>query len=214
MLSSGVVCGGISWLPSPQAKSEALMRESDESISVSDYKKNLAIMKNAAAVDPENPQVWAKLCEAYGLTGEIDSAIKACEHRITLDPTESPYNSLGLTYEEKKDYASAASAFEKATSHSANAAIQWNFVWALLCSKQYEKAVPAGQRLLEISKNIKEGAPVPDPQQNAYEMLGVAYKGIGKTKEAQAAFQNAKVQSCEMGKSEKGDWELRCTGKG
>ncbi len=187
---------------SKQERAEALIQRAGKSFADSDFRKNLDLLKEAAATDPQNIRVWWKLCEAYQLTEELDLAVKACEQQLTLHPSSISHNGLGLVYLAKKDYAKAASEFEKAASDSDVPVIHSNYVWSLLCSKQYAKAVPASLRLLEFSKDS-----------DAYARLGVAYAGTGQSDAARNAFQKAGWKSCEMEKDEKYDLVLRCVGQ-
>lgn len=211
LLLIGSGCSQLSKLAgdSNQERAEVLIQKAGKSFAESDLRKNADYLKEAAALDPHNRNVWWKLCEAYQLTEELDLAVKACEQQLVLNPSSSSHNGLGLVHLAKKDYARAASEFEKAAANSDTPAIHWNYVWALLCAKQYAKAVPASLRLLDLSKDIKEGGgPVPNPTQNAYEMLGVAYAGTGRQAEAQDAFSKAGEKSCEMGTDKEGDLVL------
>ena len=53
----------------------------------------------------------------------------------------------------KKDYPKAVAVFEKAVGKSPQYHLYHNYVWALQSSGQYEKAVVAAERLVEISSH-------------------------------------------------------------
>lgn len=193
--------------PSTESKrqqADALIQKALERFAAEDFKGNVQLLKEAAAIDPTNPRVWWKLCEAYQLTDEMTLAIQACQQNIKLDPSPLSYNSVGLVYLAQKDYEQAAKAFEKATADAEPAIIHQNLLWALFGSKQYEKAVSSAKRLIEASgddpANLKLG----------YEMLGVAYNKVGQEKQAQEAFDRAGFKSCQLGHDEKGDQRLDC----
>jgi Tfp pilus assembly protein PilF len=193
--------------PSSETKrqqADALIRKALERFATEDFKGNVQLLKEAAAIDPTNPRVWWKLCEAYQLTDEMPLAIQACQQNLKLDPSPLPYNSLGLVYLAQKDYEQAAKAFEKATTDPEPAIIHQNLLWALLGSKQYEKAVPSAKGLIEA------GGDDPATVKLGYEMLGVAYNKVGQEKQAQDAFDRAGVKSCQLGHNEKGDQRLDC----
>ncbi len=127
-----------------------------------DFKGNVQLLKQAAAIDPDNPRVWSKLCEAYQLTDEMNLAIDACKHNIEINPDGTSHNSLGLVYLAQKDYPHAQEEFEKATADSSVAPIVYqNLVFALTGSKQYEKAAISAERMIEVSSgdpsNVKSG---------------------------------------------------------
>jgi Tfp pilus assembly protein PilF len=202
LVSSGCSQASNSENGSKQERAEALIQRAGKSFAGGDFRKNVDLLKEAAATDPQNIRVWWKLCEGYQLTEELDFAVKACEQRLVLDPSPIAHNGLGLVYLAKKDYAKAASEFEKASANTEDPSFYDNYVWSLLCSKQYAKAVPASLRLLELSRDS-----------SAYARLGIAYAGAGRQKEARDAFKKAGSESCEMGKDEKDDFILRCVGQ-
>lgn len=106
---------------SPQSKrqqADSLIQKALERFAAEDFKGNVQLLKQAATIDPTNPRVWWKLCEAYQLTDEMNLAIESCQHNIKLDPSPLSHNSLGLVYLAQKDYQQAAVAFEKATTDS------------------------------------------------------------------------------------------------
>jgi Flp pilus assembly protein TadD len=192
-----------------QKQAQVLMEKASESFAAGDFRKNADFLKQAAEADPKNPIIWARLCEAYQLTEELDLAVKACEQNLNLEEAEMAYNSLGLVYLAKKDYTQAASAFEKAAAQSRVSAVHQNLVWALLGSKQFDKAVPAAQLLVELSKG---DAPELNSTTDAYELLGIAYLGVGQKEKAREAFGKAHMNSCSMGTDEKGDLVVKCEG--
>jgi Flp pilus assembly protein TadD len=190
---------------SKRQQADSLIQKALERFGAEDFKGNVQLLKEAATIDPTNPRVWWKLCEAYQLTDEMNLAIGACQHNIKLDPSPLSYNSLGLVYLAQKDYQQAAVAFEKATTDSEVPFIVLeNYLWSLFGSKRFEKAVPSAKRLVEIAAN--DAATV----KLGYEMLGVAYNNIGQKKQAQEAFTAAGFKSCEMSHDEKGNQRLDC----
>jgi Tfp pilus assembly protein PilF len=190
---------------SKRQQADSLIQKALERFGAEDFKGNVQLLKEAATIDPTNPRVWWKLCEAYQLTDELNLAIEACQHNIKLDPGGLSYNSLGLVYLAQKDYAQAAKAFEKATADSeVPPIVHQNLLWALFGSKQYGQAVLSAKRLIKIS------ADNPATVKLGYEMLGVAYNKVGQEKQAQEAFGKADVKSCLLDHDEKGDQRLDC----
>jgi tetratricopeptide (TPR) repeat protein len=193
-------------------RADALIAQATNS---DDYKENVRLLKEATKEDPSYPRAWSRLCEAYQLTEELDLAEDACKHEIGVEDAGSGpgHNSLGLVYLAKKDYVAAADQFGLAVEKSKIPIIHYNFVWALMVSRQYEKAVPAAQTMIEVSAN--------DPKnlQTAYEFLAAAYRAlgqrikereiIGKIGSLDPTMKN--IRSCEMKPSEKGEMNLFCT---
>jgi len=148
--------------PSKCNQADALIQKALERFAAEDFKGNVQLLKEAATIDPTNPRVWWKLCEAYQLTDEMNLAIDACKRNIEINPDGVSHNSLGLVYLAQKDYAHAVPEFEKATADSATPPIIYqNLVFALTGSKQYEKAALAAERMIKASagdpSNVKSG---------------------------------------------------------
>jgi Flp pilus assembly protein TadD len=147
---------------SKRDQADALIQKALERFAAEDFNGNVQLLKEAATIDPTNPRVWWKLCEAYQLTDEMSLAVGACKRNIEINPDRLSHNSLGLVYLAQKDYAHAAQEFEKATADSAaDPIIYQNLVFALNGSKQYEKAALSAERMIEVSagdrSNVKSG---------------------------------------------------------
>jgi Tfp pilus assembly protein PilF len=143
-------------------QADALIQKALERFAAEDFKGNVQILKEAATIDPTNPRVWWKLCEAYQLTEEMNLAIDACKRNLEINPDGVSHNSLGLVYLAQKDYKHAQQEFEKATADSSVPPIVYqNLVFALSGSKQYERAASSAERMIEVSAgdppNIKSG---------------------------------------------------------
>jgi Flp pilus assembly protein TadD len=115
------------------------------------YRENVQLLREAADIDPTNPQVWGRLCDGYRNTDEFDLAVVACRRQIEIHPSGLDYNSLGIAYMGKKDYANAVTAFETAVKDFPDPAVYGNLVWALQSSQQYDKAIRAAQRGVEVT---------------------------------------------------------------
>ncbi len=190
---------------SKRDQADALIQKALGRFAAEDFKGNIQLLKEAAAIDPTNPRVWWKLCEAYQLTDEMNLAIDACKHNIEIDPSGLSYNSLGLVYLAQKDYAHAAQEFEKAVADSAAPPIIYqNLLFALFGSKQYEKAASFAQRFIKVS------ADDPPNMKLGYEMLGVAHDRVGRKNEAREAFAKAGFVSCQIGSNDKGELSIDC----
>jgi Tfp pilus assembly protein PilF len=175
--------------------SEALIRQAAASFAAGDFRKNADLLGQAADTDPDNPKVWWKLCEAYQLTDELDLAVKACKRELDLHPSSSSHNGLGLVYLTRKDYPQAAAEFEKAAADTSISQIHSNYVWALLESKQYERAIAAAERLVEVSK---ADSPELKTTQSAYHYLAIAYMKTGNAEKAQEAVADGYDAGCSM----------------
>jgi len=188
---------------------ETLIQQAAASFAAGDFRKNADLLKQAADTDRDNRKVWWKLCEAYQLTEELDLAVKACKQELNLHPSSSAHNGLGLVYLARKEYPQAAIEFEKAAADSNISAIHSNYVWALLESKQYQRAIPAAQRLVEVSKT---DPPELKTTQSAYQYLAIAYMEAGQADKAQEAVHTGYGTNCTMQKGDKQDWVVQCQG--
>lgn len=191
-------------------QADALIGDAGKKLAQDNFKENVRLLKEAATIDPTNPRVWWKLCEGYQLTEELDSAVDACEQEIKINPSDVSYNGLGLVYLAKKDYLHAAEAFGRAAKDSKIPQVHSNLVWALLGSEQYEKAVPAAQRMINVSDQSSE-------LQQALEMLATAYQKLGQMPKARETLDKLRklgpglnYQSCEMKNDSKGELALNC----
>jgi Tfp pilus assembly protein PilF len=190
---------------SERDQANALIQKALGRFAAEDFKGNVQLLKEAATIDPTNPRVWWKLCEAYQLTDEMNLAIDACKRNIEINPDGISHNSLGLVYHAQKDYAHAAQEFEKAIADPTVPAIVYqNLLFSLFGSKQYEKATSFAQRL------IKASADDPSSLKLGYEMLGVAQDEVGRKSEAREAFGKAGFVSCRIGSNDKGELSIDC----
>jgi tetratricopeptide (TPR) repeat protein len=193
-----------------RGKADALIGDAGKKLAQNNFKENVRLLKEAAAIDPTNPRVWWKLCEGYQLTEELDSAVDACEQEIKINPSDVSYNGLGLVYLAKKDYLHAAEALVVAAKDSKIPQVHSNLVWALMGSNQYEKAVQAAQRMIEVSDQSPE-------MQQGLEMLATAYQKLGQIPKARETLDKLRklgpglnYQSCEMKNDSDGKLTLNC----
>jgi tetratricopeptide (TPR) repeat protein len=206
-----VGCTGLaeSW---NRAKADDLIGEAGKKFAASDFKGNVQLLSEAARIDPRNPRVWWKLCEGYQLTEEFDLAIAACHRNVDLRGDAIDYNSLGLAYMAKRDYPNAALAFEKSVKQSPDRIFYRNFVWSLESAHQYEKAVPAVERWVELSAN--------DPSEltSALESLGAIFLELGQADKAKEAFARVDekdskqhIKTCSLKTDDKSDVSVDCS---
>src|SRR5262249_39431968 len=121
-------------------------------------------------------------------------------------------NSLGQVYLKRRDYRSAADEFEKIARQPRDVETQDNLVTALLHSRQYEKALSATQKLIEMS------AKGSNMQKGAYQTLAAAHHQLGQSSQEQEALDQLRkldpvwgdVRYCEMRPDGNGDVYLGC----
>jgi len=123
-----------------------------------------------------------------------------------LDP-QFGGRSLGFAYVDAKEYGRAAASFE----HEAITNDEWTgvpfsnepYVASLLLARDYQRAIPAAQRILDLEKNEPESMRL-----NARRLLGIAYEGAGNVEMAKSAF--AENSTCQITKFVRGNLSFSC----
>jgi Tfp pilus assembly protein PilF len=175
--------------------SETPVQQAAASLEAGDLRKNEDLLKQAAHKDPNNPKVWRDLCRAYQHTEDLNRAMKAGRHALSLDQSWSTHSGLAMVYRKKNNYRKAADELEKAiadTDLSPDSALREilldEYVWALFHSNQYERAIPAAKRLVEVSWELT--------LQDAYRTLAIAYMKTGQREKAQEAIRSGYGPDC------------------
>jgi len=133
-----------------QHQADLLIQRAFKRFALKDFKGSVQLLKEAATIDPNDPSVSRKLCEAYQWTNELDLAEGACERNIKLDPNPLSYNLLGLAFLAKEDYKQAGKVFENGTTANSQVpvVIPCNLLWVLIGSEQYEQTVSSANQLI------------------------------------------------------------------
>ena len=112
------------------------------------------ILRSAAALDTNDPEIYAKLARAYMAMDEKPHARAALEKAVALPGGASAevYNDLGLLYHEAGDFAGAEQMFRQALSRWPDfPAAQLNLGNALKGQQKYADAEAAMKRALDLS---------------------------------------------------------------
>jgi Flp pilus assembly protein TadD len=188
-----------------QQQADLLIQRAFKRFALKDFKGSVQLLKEAATIDPNDPSVSRKLCEAYQWTNELDLAEGACQRSIKLDPNPLSYNLLGLVFLAKQDYKQAAKVFEKATADSeVPVVVRYNLLWALLGAEQYEQAVASAKQIIQL------GGSDPSAMKFGYEALGIAYSKLHQEEQAHDAFGKASLQSCQIVRDKRSKLQLVC----
>ncbi len=75
----------------------------------------------AIKFDPESADAWTRRC--HGNVDETTYDQAACRKAITLEPTASNFNGLGMAQEQAKDYCAAEDSYTSAIRETADSAI-------------------------------------------------------------------------------------------
>ncbi len=128
----------------------------------------IAILQNAKALDPSNPEIITRAALAHAALGESIKARLALEEAANLPGGGSAetHNNLGLIYHAAGDYEGAAAQFEKALARwPGMLAAQVNLGNALRGQQRYTDSVKAFLKALKLQPDS------PD----AYFNLGILY---------------------------------------
>ncbi|MEZ4473152.1 MAG: tetratricopeptide repeat protein [bacterium] len=132
------------------------------------YELSVAILENAKALDPQNPEILTRAAHAHEALGEGIKARLALEEAVGLPGGGSAeaHNNLGLIYHAAGDYEGAGEHFRKALERAPELlAAQINLGNALRGQQRYTDAVKAFLRTLKMQPDS------PD----AYFNLGILY---------------------------------------
>lgn len=174
------------------------------------HTKGLRILKVASYLAPMNAQVWATRCGAYDgqkYPNEIPAEISTCKRAATLDPESWALHDLGFAYVDAAQYAEAAAAFapvaNKNDEYSSVPYINVPYVASLLLAKDYQRAIPAAQRIVQIEKSRSAEASLIDQI-----LLGMAYEGSGNAEMAKLAYGTYKT--CRIDHFARGNIATSC----
>ncbi|MCA9526036.1 MAG: tetratricopeptide repeat protein [Myxococcales bacterium] len=132
------------------------------------YELSVAILENAKALDPRNPEIMTRAALAHEALGESIKARLALEEAVGLPGGGSAeaHNNLGLIYHAAGDYEGAGDHFQKALERAPEMlAAQINLGNALRGQQRYTDAVKAFLRALKMQPDSPE----------AYFNLGILY---------------------------------------
>jgi tetratricopeptide (TPR) repeat protein len=128
----------------------------------------IAILENAKALSPNNPEIFARLSRCYENLGETLKARLILEETVGAKSgaTAEIHNQLGLIYHQAGDYIGATDQFQRALSLWPNMVeAQLNLGNALKGQQKFQEASLAFQQSLQMKANLPE----------AYYNLGILY---------------------------------------
>jgi tetratricopeptide (TPR) repeat protein len=188
LTSSAVIVGDIQhW------RANSLIDQAWKNMGTVDRTKNTEQLQQAESISFKNSRIWSRLCGAYRVLEDYDLAIHACKQQIKISQSDDSWFGLGIVYWDMKDYGNAASAFEHASNNSNFDIVHNYFIYSLLLSKQYEKAIPPAQKYLEIWKAHPTDEVDVDSVRH---MLAIAYDGAGRAEKAQEIYRLDHIRSC------------------
>ena len=172
----------------PDEELQSYVRKAERAVERGDLKEAERLYKTALAIDPNSPQLYAKLAGVYVALDEIEKAIRAFKKSLALDPENVPNrNYLGYLYEKLGFYSRAAVEFERAL--EVNPKDLYALVHLGLCYRQLGRLDEAEVILLtaaELDPECKN----PDSQ-NLYNYLGLVYQDKGEYEKAIQAYRKS-----------------------
>lgn len=141
--------------------------------------------KTAVASAPDDPALWAGLAAAESLAGDWDSARESALRALELDPNRTlALRTLAEVCMQERDYAAAIPALEKVLRIEPTD-IGAQFLLGTACSQTGDH-----ERALAFLK-AAERQGFPDEKGRLQYLLGTVLRKLGRTREAQAAFQRS-----------------------
>lgn len=157
--------------------------------------EGIRLLERAESLRPQNEHTAWRICEAYMWIKSPGLGIEPCKRAVSRYPTEVLWFRLGQEYLDVRDYADAAATFENITPGSNS---YWNhtfYVYSLLLSGQYVKAVPACKEYLKLVEADPTYSKTPE---EAEELLAIAYEGSGHVLESQQIYRKYGKTTCRL----------------
>jgi tetratricopeptide (TPR) repeat protein len=121
--AAGVAAAGV--------KQDEALETARKAYERSEYDKAVAVLKEAAAKEPDNGEIQLLLTQSYYEIPDLDNAVASGERAIAIDPKNSKYHEwLGKAYGEKASHAGIFSALS----------------WARKTHREFETAVELDER--------------------------------------------------------------------
>ena len=153
------------------------------------------LLEKAEAIRPQNASTAFQICAAYAWDPGPEGGINACQRLVGRYPTQPLWSQLGQEYLGARDFTAAAAAFEHIAPGSNEAwYLEW-YVYSLLLSGQYAKAVPACKEFRAVIANDPGSSFSPEAVDK---LLAIAYDGSGDIEEAQRIYSKYQVRSCHV----------------
>jgi tetratricopeptide (TPR) repeat protein len=199
MISSLIIPHVPHWLRKELANN--LLRDADSKGGNRVYLDRTAELEQAGRMDPGNPGVWWRLCEGYSAAKDWGSAQRACLQQVNLKMDDDSLDDLSGVYMHMHEYSRAAQVLERGSGPRGGSIL---YLDALLASGQYQKAITAAQKLVDLGENGGRNAGT-EILPEALRGLAFAYQQLGEGGNAKQAFERLQTlnptfhyQSCIM----------------
>jgi predicted TPR repeat methyltransferase len=148
-------------------------------LQLGDTAKAIESLKSAVKHFETSEALWKQLGDAYRRNQQFDAAKTAYEHALTIKPSASLHNNLGLLYLNLYDYAQAEHCFKSALAlEPDNLSSMFNLALAFKGQKQLLDAVATLMAILAVEKK----------NSRVFFMLGKILLELNRTKEAETYF--------------------------
>ncbi|HET7105468.1 MAG TPA: tetratricopeptide repeat protein [Candidatus Acidoferrum sp.] len=118
MRATNLICAALACLLSVHGAlrpEESSMEKAKSAFDKGEYTQAIDILKNAAAGEPNNGDIFVLMARSYLELNQYDAAVNAAEKAVAISPKNSEYHRwLGEAYGAKADHASMLSAYSLA----------------------------------------------------------------------------------------------------
>lgn len=170
-------------------KGEVLLRLAlDGASAVAEYRKATDLL-------PQDPAAWTGLAEAQMLAGDSQGARESGNRALQLDGRRfEALQILGEACLQERDYTAAIHPLQEASrAHPANLRVR------LLLGRAYAKSRREADALPLLESVLRDG--YPDEKGTCHYLLGEVLRRLGRTQEAERAFEQAKQLSDSFARS-------------
>ena len=130
------------------------------------YDEAIREFEAAVSLDPENAEAHLMLGLTYAAKRDLDKALEHTQRSITIKPSYSAYNNLGLIYANKGQFQNGIEAYEHALELNPKSYAAWHQLGKLASSNaNFTKSIEAFTKAIELNPKFPE----------AYQGLGSAY---------------------------------------
>ncbi|MCL6566253.1 MAG: DUF3857 domain-containing protein [Acidobacteriia bacterium] len=139
----------------PPNTSLGLFEAGEEALRANRSKDAVSILKRLVELEPEHPEAWNKLGEAYLHSGQIQMALEAFDRQIALNPYhEAAYRNRAQVHSILRNHQAAIADYRKQLEiKPLDAATLTSLGMLLLQEKQYDEAAEVLDKAIRLNTN-------------------------------------------------------------
>ena len=137
---------------------EYLVDKADKSFEEKEYEKALALLVEANAKEPNNPEILFKLGFISHKNGENQKAIVYYKELLEIDENdEYTHNAMASIYRENREFTSAKIHLKKSLDiDNTNPITYYNYGNLLVDTESFEEAMDMYEKAIELNPNFEE----------------------------------------------------------